>query len=208
MSLQISNYKAEIDSIKENYKFLQKELDKLKKECIIYTDESSMYEDARDIVNGVLSITQGGIKTYVEKMVSLALESVFGEEYKFFIDFQLKRGQSEASIRIIKDDIELDPKSEVGGGVIDVIALALRLTLWSIRNPKSSPIFILDEPGKHISSVGGLRQRYGDIIRKFSELFNCQFIIVSHDEELINCADKVIYTEIENGVSQIVEGVA
>lgn len=203
MKSTLDKYKSTVFQLQEKENFLKKELDKLQKERIMYMEEFRGFEESRDIVNTVLSVTQGGIKSYVERMVSLSLKSVFGNEYEFKLSFELKRGQSEAKMRILKDGVELDPKSEVGGGVIDVVALALRLTLWSIRKPKSSPVFILDEPGKYLSSVGGLRTKFGEIIKKFSELFSCQFIVVSHDEELIEFADKVIVTEIENGTTRI-----
>ena len=173
----------------------------LQGEGIIILREGTEYGNARDIVNSVLSATQEQVKSYIEEIATLALQAVFGETFALAIDCEQKRGKSEFNLKLVKSGVKFDLRDEVGGGALDVVSFALRIALWSMRFPRSSSLFVLDEPGTAVSE--DLRPKFGEMLRKLSETLGIQLIIISHDSALQDIADRVFTVTQENEVSTV-----
>jgi len=201
MNKDISEYKDIIKNLEFSEKNLKFSLDKLQKECIILRKDTTEFEEARNIVNTVLSATQDSVKEYIEEVATLAMQTVFGDDYSLKIEFEQKRGKSEANLIIKKGGLELDPRHEVGGGVIDTLSLGLRLCIWSLRGDNRIKCFILDECAKHLSSE--LRPKFGKLLKKFSEMFGVQILMISHDRQVLDNADKIFNVIQQNGVSKV-----
>jgi len=197
----MNNYEQSYIRLEEQQNLLLDKSSQLELDLVSCKKAESEFENARDIVSNVLATTQDQVKDYIEEIITIALQSVFGDAYSFKISFEQRRGRSEAEIKIKKGDIELDPRGEVGGGLVDIAALALRLVLWSLRSPRNSPVFLLDEPGKHISVE--LRHKFGMMLRKFSDMLDTQFIVITQDRLLEEIADCTFTISQENGLSQI-----
>jgi len=158
-------------------------------------------ESARDVVAEVLVITQGKVKGYLEEVVGLALSAVYGEDYGFQLDFDVRRNQSEVTPWIVKNGDRYSPRDEVGGGVLDVASLGMRLAMYALSNPRPSPLFVLDEPAKFLS-----RDRQADFGRMLSEMsrrMGIQIILVSHSEAIIDQADSAYRVTQDDGVSMV-----
>ena len=160
-------------------------------------------EKAIEVVNAVTILTLTEVKGFIEDTVSLCLSTVYGEQYKFGIDYDVKRGRSEAKVFIQKGEDKLDPKDEVGGGVIDVASIGLRLVLWLLSVPRSAPVFIFDEPFRFVSR--DLTDKIVDMLREVCDVFGAQIIAVSHNEELIDGCDKTVRVSQVDGVSRVEE---
>ncbi len=143
---------------------------------------------ARDILIAATAATQDQVREYIEELVSLALQSVFGMEYFFILEFQEKRGQSEIKPTILWKQEKFSPRDEVGGGVVDIASFALRLVLWTLSGNRTAPVFILDEPFKFLSK--DKTEAAADMLRGIADLLGIQVIMISHDEGLIVAADK------------------
>jgi len=127
------------------------------------------------------------------------LKSIYGDEYKLVLSFEVKRGKSEAGISVFKGDMELSLDEETGGGIVDVAALAMRFALWSLMEPRTSPVFVLDEPARFVSK--DKLPLMGDILKELSKKLGVQIIMVSHEDELIGIADLAYKVSIENNIS-------
>jgi DNA repair exonuclease SbcCD ATPase subunit len=90
---------------------------------------------------------------------------------------------------------------ELGGGVVDVVAFALRATLWAMNDPQSDDVLILDEPLKNLDVER--MKRMGNVIHELSKSLNLQFIIVTHETELVDYADASFLVTKDNGVSHV-----
>jgi DNA repair exonuclease SbcCD ATPase subunit len=145
-------------------------------------------EAARDVVNTVLLATQLRVKEYVEDIVTAALVVVYGDRYGFELEYQIKRNQSEATPWVLKMGERVSPKEEVGGGVCDVCAFAMRLALWSLQTPRPASVFILDEPGRFISV--DKQPLFGQMLKMLAEMMGIQIVMVSHADPLIDTADR------------------
>lgn len=159
--------------------------------------------DAIPIAQLVAQQTQDELKYEISELVTLALSAVFDEPYDFCIDFELKRGKTEAVITFERDGEKVDPMDSTGGGAVDVAAFALRVALWNLKRPKSANIIILDEPGRFVSS--DLQPRFGDMISEIAKKLKIQFIIVTHNQAIIESADKVFRVKKIKGVSNVKE---
>lgn len=117
------------------------------------------------------------------KVVSSALATVFDEPYTFHIEFEQKRGKTEARLVFMRDGIEFNPKECSGGGVLDVAAFALRLACLILARPEARRVVVLDEPMKFVNGDEN-QARVGSMLLQMAEKTGFQFIIVSDDEWL------------------------
>ena len=157
---------------------------------------------ARILVANAGQHTQTYLKDYIESMVTTGLKAVFEEDYQFVIDFDIKRNKPEAKISLRVHGDEVDPSNSVGGGVLDVASFALRVVLWSIENPKSSNVIILDEPFKFLH---GKIENAMKMVKDLSKKLNIQFILVSQIPEISECADKIFLVTHNNEYSIVKE---
>jgi len=145
-------------------------------------------EKARWLLTEASRLTQEKLKGKIESLVTLAIQGVYNKPQKFLVDFEIQRDKSECLLRIQEGDKEpYIPKDEKGCGLLDVISFALRVVLWSMDKEPSRNVFILDEPGKWTGALIGL---FGQMIKEISKQLNIQIIMVTHDPELIDVADR------------------
>lgn len=161
-------------------------------------------EEAQRIIQHVAQLTQQQLEYHVSELVTLALAAVFPDPYALRLEFKLKRGQSEAHLQLARGGLLLgNPTAESGGGVVDVVAFALRVSLWSLAHPRTRPTLVLDEPLRFLSR--DLQAKAAAMIRELSRRLGLQFLVVTHEQSLLGAADKVFRVTIQGGVSQITE---
>lgn len=163
--------------IKSNYEQEKENLEKAK-------GRLSSAEIARELVQEVAQKLQQAVHNQIAGIVSLGLKTVFSEPYNFKINFEKKRGRTEARLIFERDGLELDPISAAGGGVIDVAAFTLRVACLSLSKPALRPILILDEPFKNVSKTKGYLDQIPLLLEKLAEEMGLQIIMVTHIEEL------------------------
>lgn len=140
--------------------------------------------DAQEIAQAVAKTVQEMAHAQVASVASRCLEAVFGESaYEFKIDFIRKRGKTEAVLKFCRGGLELDdPLEEVGGGVIDVAAFALRLACLMLARPRKRRLLILDEPFKMLSKE--YHEAVKGLLETLAEEMGIQFLLTTHSEGL------------------------
>ena len=167
--------------------------------------EGEEIRTAQAIIQTVAQATQQQLEYHVSELVSLALSAVFPDPYRLHLDFEPKRGKSEAVLSFSKADGErIDPLTASGGGPVDVAAFALRVSLWSLRKPRSRATLVVDEPFRYVSQ--DLQPRASAMLKEISQRLSIQFIIVTHEAELLECADKVFRVAQKDRVSHVEVG--
>jgi len=91
--------------------------------------ESNM-EEALLIAQEVAQQTQEELEFQVSALVTNALASIFPDPYEFKVEFEIKRGKTEAAMFFTRGGEEIDPLTASGGGVVDIAAFALRLSAF------------------------------------------------------------------------------
>ena len=131
--------------------------------------------------------TQEQLRFHIQDLVQSALDSVFPGKYTFKVEFELKRGRTEAVLFLDKDGTRMDPMDSNGGGVVDIISLALRISAWSIS--RTAPVLLLDEPFKFLSAK--YRPLMGEMLAGISHRLGLQIIMVTHDPDMVEIADRI-----------------
>ena len=160
------------------------------------------HEQAKEIIREVGLKTQEQLSFHISDIASLALDSVFDNPYKLEVEFVQRRNKTECDLYFVRDEEKMDPLSASGGGAVDVAAFALRIASWSMNQPHTRPVIILDEPLRFLSV--DLQERASTMIKEISKKLGLQFIVITHESTLATYADKVFETKIRRGVTKII----
>jgi len=137
-------------------------------------------KEAQCILQQVSQMVQQQAHKKIEGVVNKCLEAVFGSEYGFKIRFERKRGRTEAVLLLLKHGHEIeDPMNADSGGVIDVAALALRLSSIVLTKPQLRKVLFMDEPFRNLDLQN--RENIRILLETLSKEFKIQFIIVTHE---------------------------
>lgn len=151
--------------------------------------------------------TQQQLEYHLNELVSLALLAVFGDDaYSLRMQFRINRGKTEAQPKFVRNGKERTPMKSTGFGPVDVAAFFLRLTLWSLENPRRRGVFIYDEPFRHLNDPQGrLHAKAAQMVREASSRIGqgLQIIIITQEHELIDVGDKVFAVDQHDGQSYI-----
>ena len=140
-------------------------------------EEVADTEKARIISQSIAEELQRSAHDRIARVVTRCLAAVFDDPYEFRIRFERKRGKTEAVLEFQRDgETYSDPLNEVGGGVLDVAALALRLACMMVSKPPACRTFVLDEPWTHVRGEGN-RARTRKLLETLAEEFDVQWIL-------------------------------
>ncbi len=163
-------------------------------------DSVTDHLEARALIQRAAELTQEKLAIHLSDLVSLALKTVFKNPYKFKVEFVSKRGSTECNLFYADDKgNEYSPLNSCGYGAADVASLALRVAYHSLGN--TLPVLVFDEPLRHLST--DLMGKASELMESLSKELGLQFIIVTHSEELANCADKTFVVSQKKGISTV-----
>lgn len=144
-------------------------------------------------------------KSQVETLVTKCLQYVFESDVEFLIEIDEQRGKSSAEFYVVNtiDDIILKTKPELsrGGGVVDIVSLALRIAFLQTHKPKIQGPLILDEPAKHVSDE--YIYNVSEFLKQTSELFNRQIIMVTHNNHLASIGTSAYRVDLKGSISEV-----
>lgn len=140
-------------------------------------------EEAQRLAQSVAKTVQEQAHSQISKVVSRCLSTTFDNPYKFRVVFEEKRGRTEARLVFLRDELEVDPMTASGGGVLDVGAFALRLACLMLSRPRLRRVLILDEPFRFVSRE--YRGRIRALLEGLAEEMGVQFIMVTHIKDLM-----------------------
>ena len=161
------------------------------KEQIVFKKEEQLkLEKLQSLIIDIGHKSQQDVIGYMEETVGLAIKSIFGEEYNFKIEFDVKRDQTECRFYVDKNGLLLEPRSDVQShGITDVAAFALHMLVLVLE--KAPSILIADEPQFKNISKDNLPE-VADMVAKLVNELGIQLIMVTHIKEMIQIADNII----------------
>jgi DNA repair exonuclease SbcCD ATPase subunit len=136
--------------------------------------------EAQQILQHLAQATQQHVHNQIARIVSSCLSSVFDNPYEFCIQFERKRGRTEAQLRFRRQGLDMDPLTSSGGGVVDVAAFALRLACLLLHRPRLRKLLVLDEPFRFVSAE--YRPRIRAMLEALATDTGVQILMVTHDE--------------------------
>ena len=197
----LSNLRQKLERKKGQQSQLQDDLQTAKKEEEHISVEIINTEAAQAIIQVVAQKTQEELEYRLSEIVSLALAAVFEDPYKLKVNFVIRRGKTECDLLFEKNKEIFDPLTSSGGGAIDIAAMALRVAIWSLTQPRTRNVLILDEPFRFLSREYQVKASI--MLGELSKKLDLQIIMVSHSESLIEGANKVFRVVIKKGISSM-----
>jgi DNA repair exonuclease SbcCD ATPase subunit len=201
--MSVQSLRNKLEQQKGQKQQIEESLDALQLEVILKGKELRKHEQAREVIREVGLKTQQQLQFHISDIVSMALDAVFPDPYEMKVEFVQRRNKTECDLTFVRGDMEIDPLSASGVGAVDVAAFALRIASWSMMNPKTRPVIILDEPMRFLSV--NYQERASQMIKELSDKLGIQFIIITHEETLTSHADKVFEVVKRKGVSKVIE---
>lgn len=201
MHMGIVEIRNKLEKLKGARENVRAQLKETRNQIMVLDEELEEMEQAREIIRIVGLETQQQLQYHISDITSLALDAVFEDPYQLKVDFVQRRNKTECDLLFLRNEKEIDPLESSGYGAVDIAAFALRVASWSMKNPQSRPVIILDEPMRFLSQD---RQPYASrMIVELSQKLGLQFIIVTHEEVLSEYADRVFGVSIKNKKSKI-----
>lgn len=167
------------------------ELARAESDVLLHSKALEDAQEAQQRLQELASRTQQAAHEGLAGVATRSLKAVFGKEaYSFRIDFEQKRGRTEAKL-ILADsrgrDIG-DPLESTGHGYVDVGAFALRLAAMILRRPPVRRLFVADEPFRAVDRKR--RPAVRKLIEALAGELGVQIVLVTHDPELV-CGDVI-----------------
>lgn len=132
-------------------------------------------------------------KIRLEELGTQALRYSLGDDYRMIITVEGTKSRPKASVKVLTEStgVLTDPISENGGGIVDIISIALRLVVLQSYDPPIEGPIILDEPFKMVSKE--YVPMLSEFLKKISADFGRQIIMVTHNDYLAeSCESRVI----------------
>jgi hypothetical protein len=204
--LAVERARGQRDILLEQLRESKKKIQSLKKE-----EESS--QKARALIQIAAKTTQEQLQYHLSELAKLALAAVFDDPYEFEVAFEQRRGKTEVDFWFVRKGQRIDPAGNTGLGAVDIVGMALRASLWSLRRPRSRATLWCDEPFKHLKGEEANRRALEVIQRvakpqKDKRWPGCQIIMVADErsprEEIEEVSDRLFEVK-KSGVVSTVE---
>lgn len=166
--------------------YLIRQRDKMRRDLEELRQHHEDTQTAQAVIQQVVQSVQQVAHASIAGTVTRCLQTVFGDDFPhtFAIRFDQKRGRTEARLVLVgPDGEEVDPLDADAGGVVDVIAFALRLACLLLTRPARRRLLVADEPFKMLSRE--YRPAVRALLEAVSEEFGVQVVFVTHCPELV-----------------------
>ena len=84
---------------------------------------------------------------------------------------------------------------------MDVAAFALRIALWSLKRPRPQAVMVMDEPFRFL--FADLQDKAAVMLKEISQRLGIQFLIVTHEENLLAAGDKTFHATNQSGTTRL-----
>lgn len=192
MSNTIEQLDSQIRAKEKEAIALQSELNVLKKDLQNTTLEISRLEELKvktaqaiEVLMILQETNRQLIQEHFEKIVTYALQYIYSADYIFKFEFERKGNFQGLNFNIISPSSQepLDLLESSGGGVLDIVSLALRVAFLDLAYPKVEGPLILDESMKHLSK--DYLSRAAEFLNVISDKLGRQIIFVTHQHEFL-----------------------
>lgn len=190
--------KGKKEQLEEQVKRLEEDL---QKSCSV----TDILEQVRILLQKTSDYAREQAKQSIEALVTNCLQYIFDSNMEFRIEMNEVRGRTEAEFYVISEFngeiIKTKPQEARGGGVVDIISLAIRLAMLQCSSLEIAGPIILDEPAKHVSDE--YITHVAEFLKQSSAMFKKQIIMVTHNRHLGEIADKAFRVELKGSESSI-----
>jgi len=200
---RLEQEKGKLEKVQEQKRACVQALDDLQQAKIFI-------EQAQTVFQMVAQQTQQELEFKISDLVTMALEAVpFSERYSLHLEFIQRRGRTEADLYLTgSSGNKVKILDAAGGGVANVVAFALRVSLWALSKSSRSTL-VFDEPFPFLRTKEA-HAKVGQLLRDLSSRLGLQIIMITGEvesQDIVKGADKVFRFSKKRGVSLISESI-
>ncbi|WP_138158907.1 ATPase [Peptoniphilus catoniae] len=200
---KIVSLEKEINVARGERSILQAQLDKTQSEIQSLEEYENILSKVIILFQKTSDYGRRQAKTQIENLVTKCLQYILESDIEFTIEISESRDIPQAEFYVISNydgySIKTKPELARGGGIVDIISIALRIAFMQIHRPEIQGPLILDEPGKHVSD--DYIFNLGELLKKSSNMFKRQIIMVTHDKHLSEICDLSYFVTNKAGIS-------
>lgn len=138
---------------------------------------------AQAIAQAIAQEVQEQAHKKIADVVSRCLETIYDDPYALMVQFERRRGKTEAVFVFNHHDHPVDPTTAASGGQLEVAAFALRLACLVLSHPPHRRVLFLDEPFRNVEIR--LMERVRAMLLSLAEELGCQIFLITHIRELV-----------------------
>jgi DNA repair exonuclease SbcCD ATPase subunit len=207
--MQVSRARSALAERKGQQKRLLQEREACAAQLAALQEQSQVFEQVAVLLQQTSEHARKQAREQIEMLVTNTLRSVFGPDYAFRIELSERAGRPEAEFYVVSryggEKLETRPQDARGGGVVDVVALGLRIAMLETYRPRLEGPLILDEPAKHVSDE--YIQATAQFLKMVSQFFNRQVIMVTHNTYLAETAEVAYQVTLRDQQSVVTQAV-
>ena len=147
--------------------------------------------ETQRLIREASQLTLSNLSVRIGTIVTKALTQVLGDGYKFNLDFDIKYNKLATDMYLEKDGKRYDLKRDNGDGVVDIVALALRVAILCLDRRKLRRLLILDEPCGAVSI--NYQPVLGKMIKQLSDMLDLQVIMVASHGSNMQIPDAKVF---------------
>ncbi len=171
------------------------------------SEDKELWQKVSLLLTKVSDYARRQLVERIEDTVTAALQTVLADDsLRFEVEMREIGGRASAEWRVVSrySDVEVsnNPEDARGGGIVDIVSLALRLALLELSTPRPEGPVILDEPAKMVSAEYAENLAY--FLKSYAEQTGRQFVVVTHNETLAQAGDVSYRVTQKNGRSEAV----
>lgn len=184
----LENLKERINQVSYEVKANKSLLDKTRQDLKECEDKVTILGLASEVLKRIGDQKKQKTVEIFERVTTAAIKEAFGFDYNFVIEINSEGKRVSTKFKLINPEgNELDIMDSVGGGLIDVISFVLRVLILASARPKRSQVMFLDESFRCVSAE--YRPKVATLLKSLSKRLGIQFLIVTHQQELLEAAD-------------------
>lgn len=188
---------------------LKKQQTEKEQELAAARKDIEIWQQVQLLFSKVSEFARTQLKARIEETVTAALQAVFCDDrIRFEIDVRTVNGKPAAEWTVVScySDalVAASPEDARGGGVTDVVSLALRLALLELARPKPDGPIILDEIAKMVSRE--YLPNVAVFLKQYLQKTGRQGLMITHAEALADVADVSYRVSQADGISEVTRG--
>lgn len=206
-----NEYDIEASAVKEKeiaLRSLAISLEENRKALTECQENDTVYNQSKTVINDILLKTRDEALKFIEDIVTVALQEVFTNK-KLKLKFQLKTDGAKTSVQafIEEDGFLFSLDGPRGGGLKDLISIAILICVRTIVKPPIELPLLLDESFKFLHSTEQCNYRANGFkfLKTICEKLDSQIIIITGDivPEALQVADNVLTVKTKNKQSYL-----
>jgi len=200
---EIVDRRKDVETRKAENGLLRRQIEEAEVKIVELVKEMDISSEALSFLEQLASGRRGVMKEKIEKVVTDALQLIYGKSYSVELTYSMKNNRSHLDIEMKRETDAGEVKRNMGGfggGVADTISVPLRLMVL-LGSGGTDKVCILDECWKHMDNER--IELVGKFLRVMADRLGIQVLLCSHHDAVKTFSDRTYEISEDAGVSSV-----